>query len=160
MTDPLVIYLHDHLAGSNFAVELLESWESDYAGESLGVFATALRQEVQADQAQLSQIIERVGAPPHTIKELVAWVAEKASRFKLRHEAMPTLGIFEGLETLALGILGKLSLWNALAAVSAWDARLRTVDYPTLKQRAQEQHAQVEAVRMKMAATVFACSRA
>jgi hypothetical protein len=36
MSDPLATYLHDHLAGSNFAIELLDSLRDQYSGEPLG----------------------------------------------------------------------------------------------------------------------------
>jgi hypothetical protein len=37
MDDPLAVYVHDHLAGSNFAVELLEKLASEFVGRPSGV---------------------------------------------------------------------------------------------------------------------------
>jgi hypothetical protein len=42
MSDPLAIYLHDHMAGSHFAIKLLESLHDQYKDEGLGQFALAL----------------------------------------------------------------------------------------------------------------------
>jgi hypothetical protein len=39
MDDPLAVYLHDHLAGSSFAVELLEKLASEFAGTPSGDIA-------------------------------------------------------------------------------------------------------------------------
>jgi hypothetical protein len=36
MDDPLAVYLHDHLAGSSFAVELLEKRASEFTGTPSG----------------------------------------------------------------------------------------------------------------------------
>ena len=43
MSDSLAIYLHDHLAGSNFAVELLEFLREHHAGQPLGILLAAVR---------------------------------------------------------------------------------------------------------------------
>jgi len=121
----------------------------------LGVFAAELLREIELDRAELRKIIDRIGAPSHTFKEVVAWGAEKASRFKVHNEANPALGIFEGLEMLALGVLGKLALWNALAVIAASDARLKGLDYERLAMRAKQQHERVETHRIRMAAEAF-----
>jgi hypothetical protein len=75
------------------------------------------------------------------------------SRFKLRHSAADGLGTFEALETLALGILGKLALWRALAVTV--DTRVHGVDFEQLITRAQAQHARLEESRLQVACTLF-----
>jgi hypothetical protein len=74
---------------------------------------------------------------------------------KLRRRAAGGLGTFEALEALALGILGKLALWRALAVSAAADARLRGVDFDHLAARAQAQHARVEERRLEAARVVL-----
>jgi hypothetical protein len=155
MTDPLSIYLHDHLGAAQSAVELLDYWQEKHRGEPLGIFAAELRTEVEADVAELRQIIARVGASPHSMKEAAGWLAEKASRFKLRHEHSEALGVFEGLEMLALGVLGKRALWEALEVVAVSDPRLQETDLEKLAVRAKQQHARIEARRINHAAAVF-----
>ena len=89
---------------------------------------------------------------------LVAESGEPATMAKLTGlpDALhPELGTFEALETLALGILGKLALWRALAVVAATDARLRGIDFDSLAARAQAQHARVEERRIEAALTAF-----
>ena len=61
MNDPLATYLHDHLAGSHFAIKLLESLHDQYKDEELGDFALGLCVEVKRDQDTLQQIIDHVG---------------------------------------------------------------------------------------------------
>jgi hypothetical protein len=41
ISDALATYLHDHLAGSLFAVKLLSSLSDQYEDEELGAFARA-----------------------------------------------------------------------------------------------------------------------
>ena len=152
MSDSLAIYLHDHLAGANFAVELLEFLRDEQAGEQLGDDAAALLAEVEADRTVLQGIIARVGNGVPFLKEASAWVVEKLSELKL---SRGDFGTFEALEALSLGILGKLALWRALAAIAETDARVPGVDFDHLADRAERQHARAEELRMEAARAAF-----
>ncbi len=55
--DALSVYLHDHLAGSSFAVELLEKLASEFAGTPSGDIARELLEQVQIDRSTLEQLI-------------------------------------------------------------------------------------------------------
>lgn len=151
-TNPLADYLRDHLVGASLAVDLLETMRDEYAGKELGRFASNLLVEVQADRVALQGLVERAGSS--TLKEMGGWIAEKVSRFKLTRSASGGLG-FEALEFLALGILGKLSLWRALAVVAPADNRLYGLDFYRLADRAREQHEQVEVRRLEVARTAL-----
>lgn len=156
MKDPLSVYLQDHLAGATFGVELVQALEHDQDVSELGRLAGKWKIEIKADQATLREIVERLDAAPGTVKEVISWITEKAARLKLRRQTSSELGTFETLETLALGILGKRKLWQALKAVALSDVRIGGIDFDALEQRAIEQHASVEHFRIHYAATVFA----
>src|SRR5437016_6981435 len=98
--DALRIYLHDHLAGSAFAIEVLETLSHQHAGEPLAQFADSLRIEIEQDRDTLQGIASRVGQSAPRVKELVARLGEKLSQFKLRHDAAGPFGTFEALEAL------------------------------------------------------------
>jgi hypothetical protein len=147
MTPPLATYLHDHLGAANFAIELLEKWRSDPTLPGLAAWARPLLDEIDADRETLRAIIQRVGEPPHTFKEKLGWLGEKLSRPKLSKGDTPEFAHFEGLEILALGILGKVSLWEALRVLAPGDSRLVSFDYTQLLARAHRQHATVESRR-------------
>jgi hypothetical protein len=151
MSDPLATYLDDHRAGAVFAINLLGALRDQHAGEPLGHFAAGLLVEIEADRTVLVDLAERVGTKSSRLKEATAWVGEKLSRWKLRRRAAGRLGTFESLEALALGILGKLALWRALATAAKQDRRLSGVDFDDLCARAQAQHAQVEERRLEAA---------
>src|SRR6202050_3491331 len=144
MSDPLAIYLHDHLAGAALAIELLESMRDQHAGKPLGRFATGLLVEIEADRDVLRGLSERAGAGSNAFKELSAWLAERLSRVKLSGQREGNLETFEALEFLQLGIHGKLALWRALAVAAASEARLKSTDFSYLAARAQEQENSVE----------------
>jgi hypothetical protein len=151
MSDSLGTYLHDHLAGAAYAIDLVEFMRHQHSDDDLGRFAVEILADIEQDRDTLRQIAERVGGSGGTLKEAVAWVGEKVSRFKLGHNAGSGLATFEGLEFLAIGILGKRSLWRALAAVAPSDPRLVGIDFDALAASAQKQHDRVEVLRLRAA---------
>jgi hypothetical protein len=156
MNDPIAIYLHDHMAGSHFAIELLDSLHNQYRGEPLGRFALALKIDVEQDQAALQEIIDRVGKSHFDLKEAAGWFAEKASQLKLkRDDSGGGIGTFEALETLMLGIRGKFALWQVLPIIREVDVRIPDNNFETLKARAEEQYGRVEAQRLELARVTF-----
>jgi hypothetical protein len=153
MSDSLATYLHDHLAGSNLAVDLVEFLRDQHVGDPLGGFAATLLAEIKHDREVLQGIIDQAGSGFPVVKEAAAWLSEKVSQLKFTRGAF---GTFEALEALALGILGKLALWRTLATIA--DARIRGVDFDQLGARAQAQHAQVEELRLQAARIAFELS--
>ena len=155
MSDHLSTYLHDHLAGARFAIELLESLQDAAHGEDFRVFAVSLLAEIQKDREVLEALADRVGEGHVDVKEVVAWLGEKASQLKLRGD-VAGFGTFEALETLGLGILGKFALWRVLPLIASFDSRLLGPDFEGLAARALEQHKNVEKQRLLIAQTAFA----
>lgn len=155
MSDALATYLHDHLAGSNFAVELLQFLREQHREGELANFATGLLKEVEEDRQTLEGVMDQAGISRSVVKEATAWMGEKLSRFKLAHASSGEFGTFEALETLALGIQGKLSLWRALSIVERTGDRIPGIDFGMLAARAEDQYRRVEKQRMQAAVTAF-----
>jgi len=156
MSDRLATYLHDHMAGSHFAIKLLESLQDQYRNEGLGRFAADLAAEVKRDQETLQKIIDHVGKAHMDLTEAAGWFVEKASQIKLhRDDSGAGLGTFEALETLGLGIRGKLALWRVLPVIAEVDSQVPANDYAALAARADEQHDRVENQRLRLALTTF-----
>jgi hypothetical protein len=122
-----------------------------HAGKPLGLFATQMLPEIEADRDVLAQLNERAGGVSGGPKEWAAWLAEKVSRLKLNHGDDNSLGTFESLEFLVLGIHGKRALWRALSVVAACDSRLEGTDFDALTARAENQHERVEKRRLACA---------
>ena len=147
MTAPLIAYLQDHLAGAKFAVTLLRDLSEQDAPHR--VFAAKLLHEVESDRAVLEEFVTQIGGDTSTLKEAAAWVSQKFGRLKLALDE--PLGVFEAIEVLTLGVLGKLALWTALQSLSAADTRIESLDLANLIIRAQTQHAELESLRLKLA---------
>ena len=148
----LATYLNDHLAGSVVAVELMENLEAAYAETPIANFVNGIRMEVEADQRELQQLMNRLEISESRTRQ-VSWLTEKLTELKLRLDdsARGNLRLFESLEALSLGIEGKKSLWLALAVAAEISPQLRLVDYERLIQRAKDQRSRVELKRIEIA---------
>jgi hypothetical protein len=154
MGEPLLTYLHDHLAGARFAVSLLQDLSDQEVDSDIQQCAAKLLPAIDEDRATLEAYMERIGDDGSMMKNIAAWVTHKASRFKLRlHDS---LGLFEAIEALSLGVLGKLALWDALKSLrekQVCPARqnVAALDLEQLISRARDQHQQLESLRLELA---------
>lgn len=150
-------YLNDHLAGSVGALELLDRLVEACQGKPLERFFRELRDDIQQDQEQLKELMQKLGVGESAIRKTGAWIAEKLSRPKIElgDGSTEETGIFLALEALVLGITGKRSLWRALQCASRAVPALARLDYSGLEKRAIEQCEKVEARRLEIARTVF-----
>lgn len=153
----LHIYLNDHLAGSVEAVELIKHFLASNPDGTLAASLRELLAEIKQDQAVLRDLRSRVKGRESRVKDAIAWLLDKLSRLKLnefsRHRDLNRL---EKLEELLLGVRGKLALWASLEAASGSDDRFSDVDFPELKQRAQQQLEEIERHRLEAARKAFA----
>jgi hypothetical protein len=156
MSDPLATYLHDQLGGAKAAIDLLEAMRDHQKDKALDDFAAKLLAEVQADRDTLRRLAEKVGGGSNVIKELTGWLGEKATRLKVGPDSADPFATFEALEFLALGVRGKLGMWQALNVAAANDPRLGGYDFKQLATRAEIQYQKVEQQRMQTAKIALA----
>ena len=145
---PLAIYLHDHLAGATYALDLVQALRDHYKGQALAELASQLHTEIVAGKDTLERIAESFGPASDFIKHIAAWLSEKVSRLKLDHSNPTGLGTFEALEFLALGIHCKRAMWRALSEISRDEPALTNVDFASLIARAENQERLVEEQRL------------
>lgn len=156
-TDALDIYLNDHLAGSTLGSDHAHQLEKLAAGTPLGDVMTRVAAEIDEDRDELVALMQRLGVAQSTVKKAGAWVMEKAGRPKFSGATSrdEQLGIFLALETLSLGVAGKLALWEALARIKPTHSELAATDLDRLIIRAREQRATLEEERLRAAEAAF-----
>ena len=147
-------YLNDHLAGSVAAIELLDDLIEHHSGDRFGKAFRDLRDEIEADQESLRDLIRKLGAKESAMRKAGAWLAEKFSRVKIG-DADDGAGLLQALEALALGITGKQLLWRSLAAIAPNFPALQGMDFSELEKRAHDQFEHVETLRLEMAREAF-----
>lgn len=146
----LTIYLNDHLAGSVIALEMLDDLADDPE-------LADLRREIKADRKVLEQLMSRTGVEISQPRQAAAWLTEKFGDVKLYlddpdHGALRRL---EMLETIAMGIFGKESLWASLQESAPGNPLLQAEDFPALRRRAQSQRERIEPIRLAAARAAF-----
>lgn len=149
-------YLADHLAGAAYAIELIRSCRKAYPEPPLGPFFDRLLEEVEQDRDVLRAFALRIGASESKVKDAAAWALEKLSRLKhVEPRESAGTGLLERLETLAIGIRGKIMLWQALDAASGGTGRFGGIALADLVQRAERQRIEVEHHRLTAAREAF-----
>ena len=88
--------------------------------------------------------MQRLSVGRDRARVALGWGTEKLLRLKPG-------GRFEDLETLSLGVEGKLALWEALQRAYGDDSRLRGVDLDALSARARSQRRRIEQQRLDAA---------
>ena len=144
------VYLNDHLGGATLGSELAIQIGDDAEGTPLADVMTTLRAQIEEDRETLVDLMQRMSVTRNPVKQATGWLAEKASRVKFSglSSGESDHGIFMALESMALGVQGKASLWRALREVRAEHPPLASVDLDALVARADEQYAILERERL------------
>jgi hypothetical protein len=144
--DDLSIYLNDHLAGATAGVKLARR-----------VASGAIAAEIEEDRATLISIMDRVGVRQDPAKVALGWAVVQAARVRFAAELLGHAAVsrLEQVEALALGVEGKLALWQALRHTHGSDPRLDGIDLDELVSRARSQRRQLERMRMAAAGGAF-----
>jgi hypothetical protein len=144
------VYLNDHLAGATLGSNLAEQIRDRHEGTPLGDVMRRIAAQVEEDRRTLIGLMERLDVSRNPVKQATGWVAEKASRVKFSGvvSGEPDHGAFMALESLTLGVAGKLSLWQALEQVKGDYPALASADLDGLIARAQAQHDTLEQQRL------------
>jgi hypothetical protein len=145
-TDAIKGYLNDHQAGSVAGLELAKSLAKDHPGDE---FLSKLAQEIQEDQDTLERLMEKFGTSGNTVKQAGAFAMEKVGT--ALGAAGDDLGFLRKLETLTMGVEGKLCLWEALKEVSEADERLGGFNFDRLMAGAQSELDGLASERLKAA---------
>lgn len=156
-TDALRRYLQDHLAGSVAALQLMETLADHERGLPLEQKLRGLHYEVTEEQERLKAILARLESEESSLKRAAAWLTEKLhrGRLALAERVDPAFARLEGLESLALGLQGKLALYRALEHAVPGEPRLGGYPFAALQARTLIQHAMVEQERIAAARAAF-----
>lgn len=150
--EPLHVYLNDHLAGATAGVDLVKQAVERHDGE-LGEFFAQLADEISADYNTLTSLMDQMDAHHSGAKEVLAKAATEISESKFSGESLddPEFGTFVTLETLSIGVEGKVCMWKALKTVAGDYPELSPADVDKLLERAQSQRDRLEAKRLEVA---------
>jgi hypothetical protein len=157
----LAIYLKDHYAGSEAGIQILEHIEADHGVGQIGEIARRIRSEILEERKVLEHLLEQLDASVSAPRRAVGWLSEKAAELKLIADdpGNGALRLFEAVESIMIGVHGKLGLWRALAANAPQIPVLAAVDYQPLISQAEEQEALLEVLRLEASKAAFGETR-
>ena len=150
----LAIYLNDHLAAATGARDLARRATSSNRGSEYGPFLERLAGEIAEDRESLIAIMRTLKVRVDPLKVLVGWGAEKVGRLKLNGRLLgysPLSRVVE-LETLYLGVHGKLALWRSLQRLEPTLVGMPDGLLAELVDRAQRQLEELELHRQRACA--------
>ena len=151
-------YLNDHLAGSTVGLELAKRARGSNKDNDYGAVLGRIVTEIDEDRETLQRLMGAFEIKRDRPKVAIAWMAEKLGRLKPngRLTSYSPLSRLVELEMLALGIAGKVSLWEALGEVAEQDTRLDAAELKRLAERAERQRADVWKLRQRAAREALA----
>jgi hypothetical protein len=144
------LYLNDHLAGAMLGSDLADQIKEHAEGSPLAQVMATISAQIEEDRQTLIDLMDRLGTPKNPVKQATTWVAEKASRVKFSGltSGEPEQGTFMALESLRLGVEGKLCLWLVLKEVRDDYSELASVNLDELIERAVTQRDTLELERI------------
>ena len=102
-------------------------------------------------------MVAELGFRESRAKAALAWAGERAGRLKPNGQLKgysPLSRVLE-LETLSVGIAGKLALWQSLQTLPHVQERLADLDLEDLAARAERQRNEVETLRRRAVSNAF-----
>jgi hypothetical protein len=154
----LGIYLNDHLAGATVGTELSKRARGSNHGTEYGDVLERIAREIEEDRDTLQGLMESLEIGRDHAKVMLGWSAEKFGRLKPNGQltGYSPLSRLVELEGLALGITGKLSLWESLKELADEDVRLDRAELTRLAERAERQRAEVWRLKQRAAREALA----
>lgn len=149
--------MNDHLAGSVTGLELAQRLAANNQGTTLGTFMHDLATDIESDQQALKNVMQQLRVEKQGAKQVVTWIAEKATRLRFTRAVTGSADLSRllELEMLSMGIHGKLTLWRALGRARDDHPGLIDVDVETLAVRAEDQLERLEPHRLEAALAAF-----
>lgn len=154
----LTRYLNDHLAGSSSALLLIQELADSHDAPEARKFLLQLKDDVIADRSRLENLLERIGQNPSALLKVAGGIVARIGGIKLMREKIEPgeLGLFEGLEVLAVGVQGKRLLWVSLREIAVWFPEWNDIDFARLERQAIQQRDNIEFWRIKAAKEILA----
>ena len=144
-------YLNDHIAGATAGRNLAKMAAQEHQTDEHGPFFSEIYAAIEADYGTLQQLASALRVDESAGKTALAEVGSKLMGPKFTAGDDDELNAFVTLETLSIGVEGKVCMWKALKTVASDYPGFADFDLDDLLARATEQREKLEDQRQKMA---------
>ena len=152
----LDVYLTDHLAGATAGVNLSRMAAEEHKSDEHGQFFGEIASEIKTDYETLERLLDEMGVERSATKTAAAEIGSKMMAPKFTGGDDDELNAFITLETLSIGVEGKVCMWKAIATVGDSNATLENYDLGELIARGESQRERIEAKRLELAPQALA----
>lgn len=152
----LETYLNDHLAGATAGVNLAKMAAEEHKSDEHGAFFGEIASEISADYDTLQELMTSLGVQESATKSAAAEIGSKLMAPKFTAGDDDELNAFVTLETLSIGVEGKICMWKALKTIEDSNAAFKQFDIDDLLARGESQRERIEGERQKMAPRALA----
>jgi hypothetical protein len=151
----LATYLNDHLAGATAGLKLAELAANEHRSDAHGAFFAELVADIKVDYDVLAGIMDRINVEKSATKSALVEIGSAVMQPKFTG-ANDAMNAFITVETLSIGVEGKVCMWRALISVDDSNATLARVELEELLERAEDQRSRLEAKRLELAPEALA----
>ncbi|MDP2709586.1 MAG: hypothetical protein Q8O56_00085 [Solirubrobacteraceae bacterium] len=144
-------YLNDHLAGATAGTNLAKMASEEHQTDEHGPFFSEIHAAIKSDYETLQQLIAALGVDESASKTALAELGSKMMGPKFTAGDDDDLNAFVTLETLSIGVEGKVCMWKALKTIAGDHPEFAPFDVDALLERAISQRERIEAERQKAA---------
>ena len=152
----LETYLNDHFAGATAGVNLAKMAAEEHKSDEHGAFFGEIASEISTDYDTLQELMTSLGVQESATKGAAAEIGSKLMAPKFTAGDDDELNAFVTLETLSIGVEGKICMWKALKTIEDSNAAFKQFDIDDLLARGESQRERIEAERQKMAPRALA----
>jgi hypothetical protein len=144
-------YINDHLAGATAGTNLAKIASEEHQTDEHGPFFSEIYAEIRADFDTLQELASALGVEESASKGALAEIGSKVMAPKFTAGDDDELNAFVTLETLSIGVEGKVCMWKALKTVAGDYSAFEQFDVDELLARAEGQREKIEAQRQRLA---------
>ena len=144
-------YLNDHMAGATAGTNLAKMASEEHQTDEHGPFFSEIYAAIQQDFETLKEVATALGVEQSAGKGALAEIGSKMMGPKFTAGDDDELNAFITLETLSIGVEGKVCMWKALKTVESDYAGFKNFDLDDLLARAESQREKIEGQRQKIA---------
>lgn len=134
------IYVNDHLAMLVGEIDLADRCKSNNRGGDFAEFLVRLIEDLEEQQMSLRSILQIGGGIENVLKQGMAWLTEKAGRFKLNDSlfSYSDLSRVVEIEALLVGATARIALWRGMALALGSDSAFREIPISKYREQSQE----------------------
>jgi len=144
-------YLNDHIAGATAGTNLAKMAAEEHQTDEHGPFFSEIYAAIQADFETLQELATALGVEESAGKAALAEVGSKMMGPKFTAGDDDELNAFVTLETLSIGVEGKVCMWKALKTVEGDYEAFTQFNIDELLASAESQRQKLEDQRQKLA---------